>query len=358
MKQTAFMVGAVAAAIGGLCLHGCGSDQRSPTSNASPTVVNNAAPLSPAELVLKSEPWTMEFPAGRTITTPAYRLYTTSSKPFIVDNIPVFLETALSHYTTAIAELPRPSEPLEVFLLDTRAQWERMTQRFMGEEAPTYLRIQKGGFTSDGRALLYDIGRRDTFAITAHEGWHVYTQKTFRNALPVWLEEGMACYMEGFRWDPNGEERPTFKPWANFERFDQLRWGVRAAKLMPLETLVNSTPQQLITGDADAALFYYAQVWVFVHFLNESSGGAYRGPLREFLNDAANGRLVSRIQTQFGQRAANAYVYRKRGVDLLTMYFGKSAAAMQPEFDAFVNQVVKTGTRQQIWQGKSPLTSN
>ena len=322
---------------------------------ASPTMVNDAPEAK--VLVLSSEPWTIESSQGRMITTPSYRVFTTSGKSSITDNIPAFLETALTHYTSALGPLPAPREPLEVYLMDTRAQWEAMTRRFMGEDAGVYLRIQKGGFTSDGRAILYDIGRRDTFAITAHEGWHVYTQRTFRNALPVWLEEGLATYMEGFRWDPSASDRPTFRPWSNFERFDQLRWGVRAGKMMPLEKLVTSTPQDLIADDADAALFYYAQVWALMHFLNEGENGIYKEQLRVLLSDAATGKLVQRIQKELGQRAANSYVYRKRGVDLLNLYFGQTPQAMQPAFDAFLDRVVKTGTRQMIWQGKSPLAT-
>ncbi|MBX3381923.1 MAG: hypothetical protein KF864_00275 [Phycisphaeraceae bacterium] len=314
-----------------------------------------ATPLYAAPLVMHAQPWTLEGPDGKLITTNAYRLYTTSTKSFIVDNLPPFLESALAHYTSVLGHLPLPTEPLEVYVMDTRPQWERMTQRFMGEQAHIYLRIQKGGFTSNGRAILYDIGRRDTFAITAHEAWHVYTQRTFKNPLPVWLEEGLATYMEGFRWDTQSEERPRFLPWANFERFDQLRWGVRAGRLMPLDTLVQSTPQQLISDDLNSALFYYAQVWGIVHFLAEGADGKYRAPLFELISDAAHGRLVPRIQREHGGRAASAYLTRKRGVDLFSMYFGVSATAMEAEYQAFVQHITTTGTRQHIWQGLSPL---
>jgi hypothetical protein len=39
------------------------------------------------------------------------------------------------------------------------------------------------------------------------------------------------------------------------------------------QDLTRSTPQELIARDANAALFYYAQVWALVHFLNEGEGG-------------------------------------------------------------------------------------
>jgi hypothetical protein len=293
--------------------------------------------------------------AGQVLTTPNYRIYTTSSKEFLLDHMPAFVESAAAHYRSTLGPLPEPRSAMDIYLLDTRPQWERMTEKFMGDQAGTYLRIQKGGFSLDGRAILYDIGRRDTFTITAHEGWHVYTQRTFRHSLPVWLEEGVATYMEGFRWDPGKAASPTFLPWANFERYDQLRWGVRAGKLMTLEDLTRSTPQELIAKDANAALFYYAQVWALVHFLNEGEDGVHREGLRQLIADAATGRLVPRIRRDAGERAASAYSYRRGGVDLLKVYLGRSATDLQPAYAAFMEQIVKTGTRNDIWQGKSPI---
>jgi len=323
----------------------------------SPAIVSHSppAPVPAAELVLSTAPWTLDADPGTVITTANYKIFTTSTKTSIVENIPPFMESAIAHYTSALGELPHPDAAMEIYLLGTRPQWERMTRRLMGEQAETYLRIPKGGFSYDGRAILYDIGRRDTFTITAHEGWHVYTQRTFRNSLPVWLEEGVSTYMEGFRWDTASAERPTFLPWANFERFDQLRWGVRSEKLMSLDALTKSTPQQLIAGDPDAALFYYAQVWGLVQFLNEGENGIYRDKLRRLISDAAHGQLVPRIRKELGDRAASTYTYRRRGVDIVHLYFGKTPEEMEPQFRAFLDTVVKTGTRQQIYQGKSPL---
>lgn len=341
-----------AAATAGCADRAAGPVAKSPQATPSPSVL----PEAPIEgVAVQSEPWTLDTTAGRVLSTPNVRLYTTSNKDFLLDNMPTFVEAAAAHYRTSLGPLPEPRSTMEIYMLDTRPQWERMTERIMGDQASTYLRIQKGGFSFEGRAILYDIGRRDTFTITAHEGWHVYTQRTFRHSLPVWMEEGVATYMEGFRWDPGKAARPTFLPWANFERYDQLRWGVRAGKLMTLEDLTRSTPQELIARDANAALFYYAQVWALVHFLNEGDGGAYREGLRQLIADAAAGRLIPRIRRDAGDRAASSYSYRRGGVDLLKIYTGRSSAELQPAYAAFMEQIVKTGTRNDIWQGKSPI---
>jgi hypothetical protein len=275
----------------------------------------------------------------------------------------MFMESALIHYTTALGPLPRPDSAMETYLMGTRPQWARMTQRFMGEQAETYLQIQRGGFASGGKAILYDIGPRDTFAIAAHEGWHQYSQKTFKNPLPVTLEEGVATYMEGFRWTPPGSDvpassatTPTFMPWSNWERYEQLRQAERNGKLVPLDKLMRSTPQELMAGDPDNALVYYAQVWALIHFLNEDGAGQYQKALQAMLSDAANGRLVTKIQKELGSRAAGAYMTRRTGVDLLALYTGRTAAAMDGDYQLFIRAIVKTGSRGKIVAGKSPLS--
>jgi hypothetical protein len=229
-----------------------------------------------------------------------------------------------------------------------------MTQRLMGNDAEVYLKIQRGGFTADGRAILFEIGRQDTYAISAHEGWHQYTQKTFRNPLPVWMEEGVACYMEGFRTDSSGST--TFLPWANVERFDELRDAARNGRLIPLPELVRTSPQQLMQRDTSLALTYYAQLWGLVHFLNEGDGGQHAEGLRELIADAAAGRVTGKVTEMHGSRAGRMYAAGRPTPQLFATYFGGSAEALDGAYVAFVADVTRLGAKQLIVQGKSPVT--
>jgi len=344
-----------------LALVGVGCAQprsASPGLAAAPVAPAPAAPdpnTLPANVVLATAPWTFESREGSVIETPSYRIMTTATRTALVERVPAFMELALNHYTSALADLPRPNEHMECYILGTRPQWARMTQRVMGNDADMYLRIQRGGFSSGGRAILYDIGPRDTFAIAAHEGWHQYTQKTFRNSLPVTLEEGLATYMEGFRWNPEQPERPIFLPWANVERYEQLRQAERTGKLIPLDRLMRSKPQELMAEDPDSALIYYAQVWALIHFLNEGEGGKYREGLRLLLTDAAHGRLVARVNHTLASRG----IPTRRGVDLLDIYLNRTAASLDEEYQAFIRAVVqKNGGRGRIIRGASPLSES
>jgi hypothetical protein len=172
----------------------------------------------------------------------------------------IFLPTALDHYRSAMVPLPAPDEPIEVFLFGSRTEWLGYTRERLPQEAAMYEKIGRGGYTVEGDAVLYDIGRWDTFTIASHEGWHAYTQRVFRHSLPVWLEEGIACYMEGVRGGVDGAP-PTFIPWRNFERFGELRDVVARNRLIPLEELVQGTPQDALANGRTTLLGYYAQVW-------------------------------------------------------------------------------------------------
>lgn len=184
--------------------------------------------------------------------------------------------------------------------------------------------------------------------------------------LPVWLEEGLATYMEGFRWDalrrrppvPDataGPSLPQFQPWYNWERYTALTRVARANRLMPLDQLVETTPQELVDSSGDRALAYYAQVWALTLYLAEGENGAMRADLEAMIADASSGRLTSRVSRDIGDRGARLQLSRRRGDAVLRTYFGKSAADMDAGYREFVAQIAKSGSRESISQGKSPV---
>jgi hypothetical protein len=259
----------------------------------------------------------------------------------------------------------------------TRGQWLELTRRLLGEQAGPFLMIQRGGYAWGGKAVLFDIGTQDTFAIAAHEGWHQYTQRAFKQPLPAWLEEGLATYMEGHKWLPGGE--PEFRPWANPERFDELRRAAAAGRLMSLEQLLEVAPTGFLSAaragrgggetSPDAAV-YYAQVWALTLFLFEHSrprGGdagavdAGPGQLSRLLADAVSGdgrmdRAVSALlgpESQ-GQGRASSLALR-RGPAVFLTYCSRDMERSSREYAEFVEQVVRTGSRGAIVDGKSPI---
>src|SRR4051812_46800668 len=175
-----------------------------PARTTSPPPTPAAPAASPG--VLAPSPrlgeWSFEGRPGLLVRTRSYRLFTTVTDGDLLAQMPGFLERALDTYTAAFGPLPRPPLPLDTFLMADRAQWADLSRQVMGREAAALLKIERGGFASGGRALLWALGPRDTFAIAAHEGWHQFTQRTFADQLPAWLEEGIAVAMEGLGTDP------------------------------------------------------------------------------------------------------------------------------------------------------------
>jgi hypothetical protein len=298
--------------------------------------------------ILSQEPWEFGGHTGTLTRTSAYRIFSTADDPALTTHLPAFLEECLERYTTEFGPLPQPTLKLDTFLMGDRPQWARLTRQLMGDEADTYLRIERGGFSSGGRAILWEIGRRDTFAIAAHEGWHQYTQRAFKSELPPWLEEGIALYMEGFTFaDP--EQRPIPAPWANLERFDQLKRAHDSGTLLPLASLLSAAPQDLIHSSADAALTWYAQVWALTHFLNETS--AHRANLQLLLTDTARGSLETAARTKLPHHPRNAQLTPQ---SIFAAYFG-SPDLLDAQFTAFQKQIAAT-PRAAIAHGASPLT--
>lgn len=319
------------------------------------------APASPEpDFVLSDSDWTFHSRPGRRIETPSFELYTTVGPGLLRDRFPRFAELALIHYSTALTELPTPDEPLQTFVLANRQQWTELTTRVTGPAASTYLRIDRGGFAHQTRAVYWDIGPHDTLQVAAHEGWHQYTQAVFNVPLPVWLEEGLATYMAGFGWDPDSPAnapRPVFRPWSNPERFDALRKLAAQGRLVPLDELLNARPQDLIRTSSDDTLAYYAQVWALSHFLAEGAGGRYRPELQRLLREHANGRALQTLLDQLGPADARRTVAARRGTGVFTAYFNANVSEAAAEYADFVEFVTRPGARQLMVQGSSPLST-
>jgi hypothetical protein len=222
-------------------------------------------------------------------------------------------------------------------------------------DAEIYLGLGRGGYTIEGDAVLFDIGRWDTLAIAAHEGWHQYTQATFKQALPAWLEEGLACYMEGHRWQ-RGEAKPTFAPWRNFERFGELREAHRDGDLFPLDEILSGVPQGFLKSGRSKLLTYYAQVWAVTQYLAEGEDGRYRKALEELLQDAAAGRISAKVAASPhrppGRRRIDS---GSLGKTLVMVYFNPDYAEFRAGYEAFIEEITRRGAGESVWRGQSPV---
>lgn len=306
--------------------------------------------------VIDRVPWTLGPSTGRAITTPNFRVFTTETEPLFLTRIPAFLELSLASARREFGSLPEPTRRLETYLLSSRGEWESLTRELTGERASVYLRIQAGGFSERGRALLFHVGRRGTFGLASHEAWHQYTQTSFAQPLPLWLEEGIASTLEGYRWSTTDAALPVFLPWANVDRFDRLREIVEAGRAVPLAQLLSSRPQDLLSWHSnESALDYYAQVWALTLFLRESGHEGYATGMRALIEDAARGRMAARLAEQRGSRAVSAFAARRVGSDLFEVYIDADLEQAERRFQQFMWQATRTGARDAIVAGRSPI---
>ncbi len=306
---------------------------------------------------ISREPWSFASYSGQAITTPHYRIFTTVQHENVVDELPLFLEHALTRYRTALADLPAPKRPMETYLFADRRQWTAKTKQVLPNDAAAFENLGRGGFTTRGIAVLYFIDRsrrtKDTFAIAAHEGWHQYTQCAFGNPLPIWLEEGIATYMESCR-IINGE--PQFQPSRNWERRRTLADAIREERLIPMKQLLEEAPQAFLKSSRKQLLTYYAQVWALTRFLSEGADGRYREGLEQALSDAAAGDLLRRLMSSpavkaqaKNDRSRLGLLRSRSGPWVIVEYFNDDLAEFESEFQEFAQELAQGGPYR-TWQ--------
>lgn len=296
------------------------------------------APQRP-NVILSEEPWTFGSSRGVMIRTPSYRVFTTVTGDSLRARLPIFLEMAGAQYRSAITPLPSPDTALDTYVMGNHSEWAQVVTQLLGARAPLITTIDRGGFTLQGRSILYELGPRDTFVLLAHEGWHQFSQRTLREPLPIWLDEGLATWFEGHRWVA---EVPVFTPRENPERQGALARAARTSSLISLEELVNTTPQHWIAKGGDWPLTYYAQAWALAHFLADSP--TRREALAGVLMLSSRGRLRAELSRRLGDREAGIAMSRRLGPAVLEAFVDRDLRDLQRAYSEFMVALIAPTT--------------
>ncbi len=276
--------------------------------------------------VVRRDRWIYMQREGVQITTPHYHLLTTAQHLPIAEELPVFLEASLARHRrfagTSLGgpALPNPPGRMQMFLFADREEWAQFTRATVDESAHPLLAIEVGGYSAGGRAVLFALPPdydRLTLKIAAHEGWHQYVQRSFREALPTWTDEMIAVMAEGFVVDGDGSYQ--FEPLLNPERLSQLATVLETGRWRTLEELLGGDPTVLLGSDPTRAVDYYAQLWVLGIYLAVDEQG-WSG-IERLLRDAARGRM----QHELG---------RPSGDDLGRVSFRRYVASDLAKFEA------------------------
>ncbi|MCH2134772.1 MAG: DUF1570 domain-containing protein [Phycisphaerales bacterium] len=318
-----------------------------PTPRPTPLAVNNDDRFNSDEAQFND--WSFLGIPGKQIRTRHWDIRTTMTSDRLRQLLPGFYEKALDRYQNAFGvDLPPPPYSLETYLFADRRQWKNKTRMLLPDKAASFEGLGRGGFTTDGIAVLYDIDgygwHRDTLALGAHEGWHQYVQTTFKDQLPAWLDEGVATTMEGFSWRRRGL---TFRTDANRERWSRLRQCVYEDRLMPLDVLISAHPERFLDGRKQTLLDYYAQVWALTRYLAEAEDGRYRDQVGNALLLAASGdlyRQLLRSEQLSDEARARIEDESDAGLALLEFLVGPDIDGFQDRFHDWSRSLVGAAT--------------
>jgi hypothetical protein len=297
-------------------------------------------PAAPAPV--KSEPWQYRQTKGLTLTTPHYVIHTTITDESFVQRLPQVMEGALQQYEKLAPGVPGSDKPMECFLFKQRWDWNALTRELTGENARTYLQINRGGYCIGDRYVAQYLGDAGTYSVSAHEGWHQFVSRHFRTRLPPFLEEGVATQFENIHWE---DDLPRWNLKINANRAQRLRQSIDGNYLWPLEKLVSMHAGNVVGIAGEKMEAFYAQNWAFVRFALDAEDGKYRPALEKLLTDSANGKLYDPTG---GTVPANQW--RPESIKpILEHYFGMPLADLDKAYQAYVHVIAFQKFNQQ-WQ--------
>lgn len=329
-----------------LSCSGCQEPKSMGVSNGSAGDLNETYHMA---VYMRAEPavkdaqvWQNRYGPGLTIQTDNYTVYTTLLEPLMLRQIPAFLESAYKAYQSQLPQTLNKTQPLEVYLFDTRDQWEQFTRDTGGADARVYLKIQRGAYTLNGIVVAYNIGRKQTFSVIGHEGWHQFNQRLFVYRLPSWLDEGIATLFETCRYS---QGQFLFEPSRNLMRLGSLKQTIGSRQLIPLRQLIVLNPGQVLSDHSndDSVVAFYAQNYALVRFLREYRYGVHLRKYHSLLLGGADGSwpLPQDLASLAADRTRPLTVRWNTQISpiLFTHYIGLEIDKFEAEYRAFCEKI-------------------
>ncbi|MBN1342914.1 MAG: hypothetical protein JXQ73_09560 [Phycisphaerae bacterium] len=253
-------------------------------------------PPKPISVNVETRPWKFGRTEGKLFVTPHYDIHTTLKDETMLQILPTFLETAHQLYTNLLPRHETSDERSSLFVFQDRNQWDRFTRQFAPTRAETYLRIRSGGYAEPRGTVIYHLRRRNyTLAVIAHECLHMYVYRNFPpRTVPPWLNEGLACYCEGYEWH---DLTPVFTPGENRFRMNAVRRALARGTLLKLKEMLATDAGKMLLFSPDLVETYYAQAWSLVAFMIH--GGKY---------DKAFMRMRQELGTDRMRQAMSGYI--------------------------------------------------
>ncbi len=283
-----------------------------------------------------------QFDHAQVISTAHYRIYTTTTDQNLLALLPQLMERARANYHQLTGLPQRDGEPGKIYMLANRQQWAQVTRDLVGDEAPTYLSIQAGGYCYRGVGVFWDIGAATTMPVAAHEALHQFLASRVRDPLPMWLEEGLCVTAEGYELTAEGARFTPDDCWAH--RYD-LRNALARRHWLALRVLLPMDAGDAIAQGNERAVAYYAQLWALASYIR--SVPAYRQGMERMIADAADGRLAQgagRNAIAFALLKADGKKYnRTLSLLLFERYITRDTTGFEKGLRAHADKLIKTG---------------
>jgi hypothetical protein len=283
--------------------------------------------------------WDTPFGRGQKIATRHYTIYTTVHDSALLATLPGFMEAAHQNYLDILREDISLDNPLPMYMLASRAEWEALTINRFGQAGPARV-IEHGGYTFQGGTVCWAIGRTATLSVASHEGMHQFLYHVLKDRLPLWAEEGLATTAEGFVLD-RGMVR--FTPDQNLMRLSDLRTAIINETWLDLPTLLTTNTAAVArSGEQTKTVGYYGQLYALTCFLRHDE--TYGPKWRTMLQDAREGgfnEVLSPGQLQI----KGMFYYRLVGQKLFEHYITNDLAAFEADFLRYARKLVKLPPR-------------
>jgi hypothetical protein len=279
------------------------------------------------------EPWSHGSTNGVHLTTDHFDIYTNIDDLELRSYLPGFLEATHRQYARLLPTPAPPQRRLQTYLFANQRQWDSFVRREFPDRYHIYSRISVGGFAEGGTCVAYNIRPRTyTLAVIAHEGMHQYFGSHFKQRIPAWLNEGLACYCEAFDFR---RRRPVFTPRHNSVRLNSLREALAGETLLPLtELLATDAGKVIVQSRTRQTKTYYAQAWALIVFLRHGAEGQYADRFEAMLADVAAGDLNRRARAaRIASPEAGKISF---GESVFAAYFTDDLSAVEKRFRKFM----------------------
>lgn len=279
------------------------------------------------------EVWSNSVKPARVVNTSHYRIFTTIQDDDFLQKLANVLEGGYELYKTMAPGLVPSGTQMDCYVFATRAEWEAFTREHTGQDAKLYLQINRGGYTVHDWFVAYYISPSSTFAVSAHEGWHQFVARNFKDRLPPFLEEGIATQFENISWST---DLPRWNVKRNASRVFRLRQAFEGKYLWPLSQLVTMHAGDVVGQGFEKIESFYAQNWAFVRFCLDYDNGKYRAGFQKLMQDTAAGTL----QSGNGPNMRRVYGWNPRLVKpTLEKYLGAPLDSINSDYLIFVKQI-------------------